>query len=225
MATYTVLVRDLMEMDWDFGLDSYPIYDEAHRPILNEKILNHYKWREIGTETPGMFTDFLRTKMKEIMPKYNILYENEQQILKSLLNGVNLTEEYELTGTRDNTGSTVDTTSTSSEGQTTSLNKSKNVRSDTPQGSISTQEIDDTHIYASEVDLSSNDNTSSSESTSSVTSTNTVDLLEQTATNYIRKNYGNNRDMIAWLKDYRLNIVDIDMMIIEELKYLFMGIY
>ena len=35
--------------------------------ILNEKILNHYWWREIGLETPQMFRDRLVAKLNEIM--------------------------------------------------------------------------------------------------------------------------------------------------------------
>lgn len=57
-------------------LDDYPIFDEAYRPTLNDKIIRHFYFREIGQETMAQFTWYLRTRMFEIMPYYNQLYES-----------------------------------------------------------------------------------------------------------------------------------------------------
>jgi hypothetical protein len=62
----------------DDGLQHYPIFDEAHRDALNQKILDRFWNREIGQETPSMFRLALRRKMNEIMPYYNQLYKSEQ---------------------------------------------------------------------------------------------------------------------------------------------------
>lgn len=56
---------------------NYPIFDESHRSILNEKILRHYYTREIAYETSGLWMMKINTKMREIMPYYNQLYETE----------------------------------------------------------------------------------------------------------------------------------------------------
>lgn len=56
---------------------NYPIFDETHRATLNEKILRHYFFREIGVETVGLWKMLLNTRMREIMPYYNKLYESE----------------------------------------------------------------------------------------------------------------------------------------------------
>lgn len=77
MANYTIELHKLIEMGFKLPLDEYPIFDENHRAILNDKIIAHYYFREIGQETPSRFAFNLRRKMNEIMPYYNQLYESE----------------------------------------------------------------------------------------------------------------------------------------------------
>lgn len=55
----------------------FPIFDENYRLVLESKILKHYYTREIGFETVGLWKLKLSTKMNEIMPYYNKLYESE----------------------------------------------------------------------------------------------------------------------------------------------------
>lgn len=77
MAEYTIDIRHLLQRGYHLALDDYPIWSENYRNILNEKIVNHYMFREIGQETPDRFNFFLRRKMHEIMPYYNQLYESQ----------------------------------------------------------------------------------------------------------------------------------------------------
>lgn len=58
--------------DFDF-----PIFDENYRVPLETKIIRHYYTREIGLETYGLWKLKLQTKLNEIMPYYNKLYESE----------------------------------------------------------------------------------------------------------------------------------------------------
>jgi hypothetical protein len=51
-------LADNIEANWpliysDIGLDDYPIFQEAYRETLNNKIIRHYYTREIGAETVG----------------------------------------------------------------------------------------------------------------------------------------------------------------------------
>lgn len=55
----------------------YPIFDESYRPVLEKKILKHFYTREIGYETYGRWKLALDSKMNEIMPYYNKLYNSE----------------------------------------------------------------------------------------------------------------------------------------------------
>lgn len=94
MSKYTTQLRWIVEQEldnkqldhneenWSFvyaklGLNDYPIFNESHRKTLNDKIIRHYYFREIGYETAAMFAWKLRTLMFEIMPYYNQLYESE----------------------------------------------------------------------------------------------------------------------------------------------------
>lgn len=77
MAEYTVDLRYLLARGYPLALDSYPIWAEEYRSYLNNKIIDHFYFREIGQETPDRFNFFLRRKMNEIMPYYNKLYESE----------------------------------------------------------------------------------------------------------------------------------------------------
>ena len=59
-----------------FSFD-FPIFDEDYRSVIETKILRHYYTREIGMETYGLWKLRLQTKLNEIMPFYNKLYESE----------------------------------------------------------------------------------------------------------------------------------------------------
>lgn len=59
------------------GLDTYPIFVENYRSVLNKKIIDHFYFREIGFETAAQFAFYMRRTMNEIMPYYNQLYKSE----------------------------------------------------------------------------------------------------------------------------------------------------
>ena len=138
---------------------SYPIFDEAYRPILETKIIEHYYTREICAETVGRWKLFLKAKMNEIMPYYNKLYESELLMTDiNPLRDVDYTREGERlgnrqstttdNGTRVSTDSGRDTTTGRSTGTVTDNGESERTRqsrdkysewdlySDTPQSGI-----------------------------------------------------------------------------------------
>lgn len=82
-----------------FNFD-FPIFDEAYRPVLEKKILKHYYTREIATETVGLWKHFLETRLNEIMPYYNKLYETE-------LLSFNPFYDVDLTTTRNTVGTNI----------------------------------------------------------------------------------------------------------------------
>lgn len=95
MAKYTTEVRTICEMaaggerkgqtDVDAVLEIaadnvlpyYPLFSSEYRHGLNKKILEHFYTREIGFETVGLWKLKMGTKLREIMPYYNKLYETE----------------------------------------------------------------------------------------------------------------------------------------------------
>lgn len=204
MAKYTITIKTLIDNNFDFGLKSYPIFDENYRDTLNNNILNHYYENEIGFETAPLFRFYLNQKLNEIMPYYNELYKVQKKLIDEnlLLNNVNLTEQ--LTGSN--------TTETSSTSQ--SSNNGKNLFQDTPQGQISQTDIDN-QTWATNLTLNKNDIEDESSATGSGTN------------EYLKTIIGNNggKFNIDILNDIKNNLMNIDLMIINELNDLFMGIF
>lgn len=64
---------------------SYPIFDEAYRPVLETKILKHFYTQEIGSETVGRWRLMLDATMNEIMPWYNKLYSEGLALINPFL--------------------------------------------------------------------------------------------------------------------------------------------
>lgn len=87
------------------GLDSYPIWQETYRPVLNDKIINHFYMREIGFETVGLFRRMMRRTMAEIMPYYNQLYASQSLITSPM---TSKSDNWSETWTRDNETRTSD---------------------------------------------------------------------------------------------------------------------
>lgn len=88
------------------GLADYPIFNEAYRTTLNDKIIRKYYFREIGLETLEQFRWYMRSKMFEIMPYYNQMYESELKaagIDPFVEIDIARTESWDVAGTRDDT--------------------------------------------------------------------------------------------------------------------------
>lgn len=78
---------------------TYPIFDNAYKPTLETKILKHFYTREIGLETYGLWKLKLDTRLNEIMPYYNKLYESELLEFNPLY-----THDIKTTGYKHNSG-------------------------------------------------------------------------------------------------------------------------
>ena len=269
MSVYTTQVRYICEMaagvtesaGWDdvpdiiaaaapsiFG--DFPIFDEAYRATLEYKILAHYYQWEIGAETVGQWKMWLNTKMREIMPKYNILYS----ALNAALEQDSIFDDTNLTTTRERSGDTVGTTSgitdRSSSGSVETENDSTdtmsthnnstsehiNKYSETPQGGITNLE-NGTYLTNASID----DDTGSTGGTSARSAaqsgkekTDTTDQERRTDTNavtnteqYIEKVIGKHggKNFMLELRDAYDAFVNIDTCIIRDLQGLFMGVW
>lgn len=102
-TTYGPRLIDLIDAGYDLGLQDYPIFDEAYRPVLNQAIVDHFLVREIAAETPALFIFYLNRRMRENMPKANALYEFYRQ------NANNMVDEYSRTSTGTDNGTSTGT--------------------------------------------------------------------------------------------------------------------
>ena len=220
MAHYTITIKSLIDNNFDFQLDEYPIFDENYRNTLNQNILYHYYENEIGIETAPLFRFYLKQKLNEIMPYYNELYKVQKKLINEnlLLNNVNITEN--LQGTNTNNTSTSASSQSNSSNSGTSNNK--NLFLDTPQGDEYKGTINDTN-YATNVTFDNNTSSNTIQDTSSNSGTANV-----SGTNaYIKSIIGNNgaKFNIDVLNDIKNKLMNIDLLIINELNDLFMQIF
>ena len=277
MSKYTTELRYLIENNFDIGLKDYPIFDENYREPLNRKIINHYYFREIGMETAELFKRYLNNTMREIMPYYNQLYKSELLEFNPFYNvdktvtadknnnsvsdfvgnisGKN-TQTTDTENTQTNNGKQQTTTAATSTGESvgnsTTTNKNKNVSSDTPQGFLSINSIDN-ETYASAAEMGNAESINNSKATSNnaengITDQTTVDETKATGNsksnattetdtankttsndfeNYISHVIGKSEGETysEMLMKFRETFLNIDMMIIDELKTCFMMIY
>lgn len=261
MGKYTVELRELM-MDsktmekLNAALSTYPLYvkksEEKYIPSivpnreeLNKKLLNAYKYREIGFETVGRFIDELEIAMNEIMPYYNQLFFSADQDYNILFN-----VDYERTTITDRDGTT--TGSSTSNGETnntssgtdssnttnTSSSNAKSIHSATPQNDLSITGANmDSVNYADDVNWSNsngNDTTNTSGTSSTTGKTTISDTSSTTGTNKekeetIERTLGNfgvmaTQDLIT---KYRDLIINIEQQIINDdrISELFMRVF
>lgn len=220
MAHYTITIKSLIDNNFDFQLNEYPIFDEEYRDTLNQNILYHYYENEIGFETAPLFRFYLKQKLNEIMPYYNELYKVQKKLIDEnlLLNNVNITEN--LQGTNTNNTSTSASSQSNSSNSGTSNNK--NLFLDTPQGDEYKGTINDTN-YATNVTFDNNTSSNTIQDTSSNSGTANV-----SGTNaYIKTIIGNNgaKFNIDVLNDIKNKLMNIDLLIINDLNDLFMQIF
>lgn len=231
MSKYTTELRWVIENGYDLQLNEYPIFDENYRQKLNQKIINHYYFREIGFETVGLFRFYLKQTMNEIMPYYNQLYESTLLEIDPL-NTINFTETLTRTKIGNDTKNFNEDTTVNSNGDSNS-NSTKNtnfkdVESDTPQGMLSIGNIEG-ELYASYARISKNEDTTNSSGHQETTDTqkrkNDEKINREDNENYTRTEKGNRESQSELLMKYRETFLNIDMQVINELNDLFMGLY
>lgn len=224
-AKYTVHLKTLMDNEQTMqqlntALSTYPLYEQKaqietiipKRSELNQRLLNAYKYREIGFETVGRFLDELQTVMNEIMPYYNELYKTVEIMagLDNPFDNVDFTETYK--ETRNATSTNEANSITNNEANSTSTNEanststneadntteatdkttttadvnsySKNVRSGTPQSQLDIAAKDiDTVNYADEANWSHSENSDKGTSEGENQSTSTTSSTQTTEAN------------------------------------------
>ena len=98
-------VNDVIETAREKVFDfDFPVFDESYRSVIETKILRHYYTREIGFETVGLWKLKLETRLNEVMPYFNQLYESTLLEFNPFYD-VDLTVTHEGSGT-DDTGQT-----------------------------------------------------------------------------------------------------------------------
>ena len=223
----------------------YPIFDESYRPVLETKILMHYYTREICEETVGLWKLRLMAKLNEIMPYYNKLYESE--LLKfNPLYDADYYREGDRRGKQDSTRDDSTNRNSVAGGQdaTSTTNRDKythwDLYSDTPQGGIEgilgaedePSLLDNGYLTNARHVLHDGDGTTGSATTTygRTDGTNSVgqSIFDGTTTeDYAEHVYGKmpGKGYAQLLKEFRETFINIDVMIIDDLKNLFFQLW
>lgn len=208
----------------------YPLYDEAHRAELNEKIVSHFVLREIGYETIEQFIYMLGVTMRENAPWFNERYKAAELLRKSdPLNAYDVWTDNEsgsesqassrASGTQDGT------TSGTTDSTQSSKTRSRGYDSDVPATGV----VDDFARYASHATESEADTegeSHSEQSSQSHSTTNNVTDFSHESTTGKGKSHTSGRMSSATqlARDYANAVMNVDMEIIAMLERLFMQV-
>lgn len=179
---------------------------------FQQKIIDHYRFRQIGQETVGRWLHYFRTRIKEIMPYYVQLYEFDAKFrnIDDPLESYTLKEEYERTGEGSSRSS--DT----SESGTSTGSESTRIFSNTPQGEISNLDK-----YMTEGTKESSETAGTVNATSSGDS----ETLTKEAYTLLRRGNIGVQPLGGEVENIRNAFINIDQMVINELKDLFLMVY
>ena len=213
-----------------FNFD-FPIYDESYRNVLCTKILKHYYTREIGAETVGLWKLWLDARLNEIMPYYNQLYHSAMIEFNPMYD-VDLTTRYNKTfdGSTDITGNSNENNSgnsgTSVSGQNS--NTTYNLFSDTPQGALDNIENETYLTNATKIRENGNNSNNTDYTFNGDRKVNRTDkTLAKNTEEYLQtiKGKSGGASYSKRLQEFRSTFINIDAMIIDELRDLFINIW
>lgn len=232
MAKYTMELRTVCKYygreeveNWfkSYNLEDYLMpsqiaqlskFNVFNKEKLARMIVDHYYMREIGFETPALFSHYAKVTMQEIMERHLLLIYSKFLEYDPLSN-VDYIETYtrEIEGTAENKG----TSNSNSQSNGSSLN----VSSDTPQGQISKSEILKGK-YASSTDA--NESETNIEDTTTTENKGNSKTIE-TYTHHMEGDNGvivTNQYLVREFRELSINTYEE---IIKDLATLFMGLY
>lgn len=189
----------------------YPIFDENYRKIIETKILKHYYTREIGFESVGLWLLKLETKLNEVMPYFNKLYNSE-------LLEFNPFYDVDVKTTSKRTTNTNSITKAEDKTNVDNDSIDRVLYSDTPQGSLKNVE-NETYLTNATKTLSE----ATTNSVSNSNSENNINNLDDYIDNVIGKRGG--ESFSKMLMEFRETFINIDLLVIDALSDLFMNVY
>ena len=232
MAKYTIELRKVCDIykreeveKWfkSYELEDYLTPEQIeiitnaniwNKDKLAKKIVDHYFMREIGFETPALFSHYAKVTMQELMEeKLPLIYSS--CIKYDPLINVDYTEtfEREQEGTASNNGESNSNSNSNSE--------SLNINNSTPQTRITKQDLE-TGAYANNVAQSDNNSNINDKTT---TKNDGSSKSNESYKKQVKGNSGVSATAQKMIEQYRQNIIAIDRDIIQELNILFMGLY
>ena len=236
MANYTMTINECLNNPLTpmFNFD-YPFYidDEEAKTKFEEKFMLYYWNCEIGFETFARFQKALQARLTIKMPYYQQLYETELacQDINFLLNKDlretftrEIDTENETSGTNSTKQSSTNESSLNQEGTSTNTHKESSIRD-----GVSTSSLADGYLTGVSSDNGSNSTTGTTNSTDNLTSEGTLSQSENgktvEKTDLLSQGNIGITSSAELLQKWREVLINIDEIIIEDCRDLFMRIY
>lgn len=202
---------DMIDIASEVIFDKYPIYNESHRQELNNKIINHYYFRELCATPYQRWRHYINTQMKIIMPYYNDLYKMLDEKY-DLFNNLDYTEtlDRDLSGTQDHDNNRLvnesednkdirvrdlkDTLASTLSSESDLKSDNNRVFQDTPTSRLGNEDYatDVTDTKASELEKAKQNE--SKEQSSKMTDTNTLNKSNEISSNSKNKSVTSNTE-------------------------------
>ncbi len=210
-------VPAIIARSWEKVFDfPFELFDDNYRQVLCKKIIMHYYTREIGFETVGLWKLKLQTKLNEIMPYYNKLYESTLLKFDPLIDADYKTYHEG----KDNSNTELTENSSNNGNRTDRLGGNDySVYSDTPQGAL-VNVNNETYLTDARKNMYNRENTSEYTDNSGTVGSTAYESTDEYVNHVIGKFPGKSYGRL--IQEFRESIINVDMMIIDELKDLFM---
>lgn len=218
MNRYTIELH-YIEKDLGYKLfdENFPFYEPTLREQFVKKFYDKYRYREIGAETIYRFKVMLNSRLNLIMPYYNQLYQTELEAKKiNFMLNKDLKETFVREISGENNVESTSSSTTSGESNSTSEGRFL----DTPSSRITDEELDGYITTAQKDKINGRTTANGSSTNTSLGNNNQTETTELLSQGNIGVTSGG-----QLLEDWRKTIINIDVMILNDLKDLFFGLY
>lgn len=204
------LAKESHEMFFDFD---YPLSSNVNKEDFETNILNHFIKRRIGSDTFTSFQIDLCSKLNEIMPKYNIMFDSLAG-WNLFSDGLTIEKTGKVTDVKSDVGEVFSNTTTEN-----SFNSETKMRhSDLPQSEL--QDLDN-EDYVNIYEKNNGTNSGSAESNNQ-----TNDTRNQNSTNNYNETIKQSQtDLVTQYIQFQNSVNSIYTLIYKDLECIFYQIY
>lgn len=224
MAKFTVELNDITKSGLKIFDFEYEFWDPTKKVEFEQYFIDHFRFREIGTETVGRFIHNLKLKCHEVLPYYNEVFKTTL-LEYVIMNNYDMKENFSKTNASNRTtdGTENQNTTANSLSNTTgnehsvahgvtddtktnteSINNKK-VGSDTPSSLLSMDKLEG-NVYANRADVEVADNTNTDQANAIVDNTVTNDSTANNTVSGVTTglNVAQQNEQLSGNEDYTL---------------------
>ena len=211
----TLIMMDIVRSNYDLFDFSYNLYDNSLKQNFEEKFKQHFFLYEIGFETVGLFKQQLQMTLNDIYPYYKQLYETE---IRSINIDFMLNKDLKETFIRETIGEGTNVVNSTQSSTSNSSSNDLMTSHDTPQN-----RVDDLDKFMSGAQKSKSSNENSNTGNANTTSTGNTKSTDKTE--LISQGNIGITSSAELLQKWRDVLINIDQLIFNDLKSLFLLVY